>query len=379
MGISVLHLIDSGGVYGAEKVVLSLMVEQKKTGQRPVLGSIGSPEIAEKPIEGAAANFGLVVRKFRMQNGLNLNGALEIADYCAKERIDILHCHGYKANILMASLSNQRLQTRRVVTLHGWTGTRVLSRLWIYEWLDALSAKRASAVVVVSGAMADCRRLRILGLKPRVIHNGIPLDQSSPNWGDSERLGWLSSTNPKAFLVGTIGRLSVEKGFNYLVKAVAKVIHAGSSVRLVIVGEGEEQPTLERLAESLGIREHVVFAGYVPNAHFCLPCFNLFVMSSLTEGLPITLLEAMNAEVPIVATRVGGIPEALGFGQCGLLVDARESDQIAKAIQQIYESPELERQRIQNAKRRVQELFSLVRTESDYRRLYAELLEARQN
>jgi len=108
---------------------------------------------------------------------------------------------------------------------------------------------------------------------------------------------------------------------------------------LIIIGEGYERNLLEEMVLKSKLRDRVMLPGYRNNAENYLPYFNLFVLSSLTEGLPITLLEAMQAKLPIVATKVGGIPEVLQNGKGGLLVESENAENLSKAIATLYNNP----------------------------------------
>jgi len=371
--MKVLHLIDSEGIYGAEVVLLHLMAEQKKRSVEPILGSIGKHEIQEKDIETAARLKGINVKKFRMKNGPNLLGSISIIRFAKQQHIDILHCHGYKANILVSMLPSHFRKIPYLVTVHGWTSVKRFSKLWFYWWADVFCAKRADLVVVVSDAMKNHPGILTTGLKPVVVHNGIPqaLPRSKPNHHPEP----LDAFCNKTFVIGAVGRLSPEKGFDLLINAVARVIERGYDVSLVIIGEGEERSRLEDIVSTKNITDKVYFTGYLDQASQYLHYFNVFIISSLTEGLPITLLEAMQKSVPIIATRVGGIPEVLDNGEYGLLVNPGNEHELAEAIITFHDSPEKRKKLCTAARERVNHLFSLETMEHGYRKLYEKLLE----
>ena len=138
--------------------------------------------------------------------------------------------------------------------------------------------------------------------------------------------------------MGAIGRLSPEKGFNYLIEAIHKI--NSSSIKLVIIGDGPERENLERLINKFGMKGKILLPGYMPEAFKYLPFFNVFVLPSLTEGLPITLLEAMQAGIPIIATRAGGVPETLNDGEAGIIVEPGDSKPLEKAIRLLCKDKE---------------------------------------
>lgn len=357
--MKILHIIDSGGLYGAEVMLLNLMGEQIALGHLPILASIGEPGIPEKPLESECIRRGFNVAVFRMRPGPNLIGALDVLRFARSEQIDILHSHGYKGNILFGFLPRFARCFPMVSTLHGWTWSGGMTRMRVYEWLDSLSLSRIDRVVTVSSAMQNHPRLknrRDLALE--VVPNGIPLD-SGAECKDA------SGLNPEiiafcrgGFTIGAIGRLSPEKDFDSLLKVVASLSAQGTESRLVILGEGGERNSLEAAARKLGIEKNVLMPGYVPDARRYLAFFSLFAMPSLTEGLPMVLLEAMLAGVPIVATRVGGIPDVLQEGRCGLLINPDCPEELECGISNVMGNPEAARERVKAARIRVADTYS---------------------
>jgi glycosyltransferase involved in cell wall biosynthesis len=140
------------------------------------------------------------------------------------------------------------------------------------------------------------------------------------------------------------------------------------------VGEGPEKDNLMGLVREYGISDIVVFPGYMDNACKILKYFDIFVMSSLTEGMPITLLEAMRSGMPIVATAVGGIPEALDGGKCGIMVPPGSDLDLAKSIVELYENNLLREELSRNAKIRFQEEFTVEMMEEKYRTVYIDVI-----
>ena len=173
----VLHLIDSGGLYGAERVLLSLVEEQRRIGIAAAIVSIGEPGIVEKPLERAAREIGTLVHPFRMLPGPNPVGALRLLGVARRERADVLHSHGFKANVLLAFLPRRWRCIPMVSTLHGYTGGARVGRMRLYEWADRRALGRMDRVVLVHGGMLrDPRLARLRDSRWSVIENGIDLD-----------------------------------------------------------------------------------------------------------------------------------------------------------------------------------------------------------
>jgi len=330
--MKILHLIDSGGLYGAEVMLLNLVEEQRKLGHHPVIASIGEKGIYVKPLEAEARNRGLEVVTFRMMNGPNILGAWNLLRYARKNRFDILHSHGYKCDILLGFIPGSIRRIPLVSTIHGWTNANRFSKLGLYEYADALSLKHADAVCVVNQVMYGHPRLKNLREKIHVIPNGIPpLDADIPVPEDE-----VAEFCRQGFTVATIGRLSREKGHEFLIRAFAQFQRITGKGLLLIIGEGPEQKVLEDQIQELGLKGKVLLPGYRDKAWRYLSLCKVFVLPSLTEGLPITLLEAMQVGVPVVASAVGGIPQLITHGRNGFLVQPGDTEHIYRSIREIY-------------------------------------------
>jgi glycosyltransferase involved in cell wall biosynthesis len=373
--MNILHIIDSGGLYGAEVMLLNLCAEQREMGLDPVIASIGDPHVGEKPLEAEARRRGLRVESFRMRPGPNLAGALQILRFARSEQVDILHSHGYKGNILFGLMPKVLRRIPMVSTLHGWTWTGGWSRMGLYEWLDRLSLRFIDRVVIVNDAMRDKVRINEL----HVVNNGIPA--SGPCFSTIDPTNPMDTTDPlissfsrQGFTIAAVGRLSPEKGFELLLEAVAGLVAEGKDVRLVILGEGGERGRLEKMAEELGLGGRVLMPGYVADAGHYFSLFGAFAIPSFTEGLPMVLLEAMAAGIPVVATKVGGIPHVLEQGTGGLLVEPGDVAALTRGIAAVIDDPASAERRRQHACRRVREHYSSRAMANKYTEIYQSIM-----
>jgi len=371
--MKILHIIDSDGLYGAEVMLLTLMEEQKAMGLSPVLCSIGTKNILEKPLEQEAQIRGLIVKKFRMANGPNFLGAWEIIKYAQNEHFDLMHAHGYKGNILFGFIPKRLRKIPLITTLHGWTSAVGSLKMKFYEWLDARSLTHVDAVVVVSKAMlADLKLNYRNGMNVSVINNGIPpLDFNSFQQPAHDPV--LSFCN-KGFTVGSIGRLSQEKGYHFLIEAICNLVEGGLNIRLVILGEGSERRSLQTLVNKRALNHCIILPGYKDKARYYIPHFDVFVLPSLTEGSPITILEAMQAGTPIIASEVGNIPEILDYGNAGITVKPSDSQPLADAIALIYHHSTVGKELAQKAKTIVTSKHSSKIMARKYQQVYEQTL-----
>jgi glycosyltransferase involved in cell wall biosynthesis len=371
----ILHVIDSGGLYGAEIMLLHLMEAQVRLGLDPVLASIGSPDCGDKPVEVEGRRRGLRVEPFRMRPGPNWAGAFDILRFARREEIDLLHSHGYKGNILFGLLPRRVRRLPVVTTLHGWTWTGGLTRMRAYEWLDGLSLRFVDRVVVVNQAMLSHPRLQF-GKSARLVvsENGIPLAAPEPGQNEQDLNPEILAFARRGFSIVAVGRLSREKGFDLLLAAVAGLVAQSKDVRLLIMGEGGLRESLLLQSRDLGVADRLMLSGYVPAAGKYLSRFDCFAIPSLTEGLPMVLLEAMAAGVPIVASRVGGMPEVLDNGRAGVLVGPGDAAALRAGIAAIMDHSAAAAERAGNACRRVREVYSSRAMAERYLEVYRQVL-----
>jgi glycosyltransferase involved in cell wall biosynthesis len=333
----ILHLIHSEGVYGAELILLYLAREQQRRGYEPFVGSIRDPGTDQTSFEVLARSWGLPVVPIRVAPRPTPRVVRSLLRIVRNVAPNVLHSHGYKPNILLGALP-RRLRGPMLATLHGWTGARRFSALWLYERLDRLSLRRIDSVVVVAHHMLELRALQgVPATRRHVIENGIPprevrLADLAARGVPALPKELVEFTTRQPTLVA-IGRLSPEKGFMLLLEAFARARGQTAAYQLLIVGEGPQRELLASRIAVLGLSGAVCLGGYVDGADRLLEHAAGFVMSSLTEGMPLVLLEAMQWRVPILATSVGAIPELLDEGRRGRLAAPNDLAALTRGLQ----------------------------------------------
>lgn len=277
---------------------------------------------------------------------------------------DIVQSHGYRMTTLIYLLRLAGVRIPWVAFFHGATDENWKIRL--YNLIDRTLLRRADRLVVLSeenrSMFADvAERLRL-------IHNAsfpIPPD------GEPVRLGHLRL--PGQPLIAAVSRLSPEKGLDLLIEAVARLSAAGRPVSLVVAGDGQERAALERQAAALRIQDRVHFLGLVQNVTSLYSEVDMVVLPSRPgrEGLPNVLLEAMRADVPVVATAAGSVPEVLAVPGSGELVRPGDVDALVQGIEAALargRSPEAAAARVKAIDR-----FSVERRVAAHLALYAEM------
>jgi glycosyltransferase involved in cell wall biosynthesis len=275
---------------------------------------------------------------------------------------DIVHTHGYRADAIGGMVARfSGIPT--VSTVHGFTGGGRRNRM--NERVQCMALRYADAVVAVSRPLID--RLAGVGIPRKRIHcvaNGFapstpPLTRDAAR----DRLGIPRD----ALVAGWVGRLSSEKGPDVMLDAIAAT---DSAWRLSMLGDGREQHALHAQAAALGISARVTWHGSVADAASLFAAFDAFILSSRTEGTPIALLEAMAVGVPIVATRVGGVPDVVSEAEA-MLVSSDHPDAIAAALQAIHRDPSNALRRADAARKRLQSHFGFESWLAAVERVYA--------
>lgn len=368
--MKVLHLIDSGGLYGAEKMLLALVTEQLRQGLQPMILSAGEPGSPAKALELEAGKQGLPLTAWRMKPGLNPGESRRILQWAREQGYQLLHSHGYKFNILLNLPFLRHGSPRFVTTVHGYTATRRLSRLGLYRLLDRWFLQLAEGVAVVSGSLQ--RHFRGHPYL-RLIPNGISTEQ------EPSHAGGAATPLPEDYVLA-LGRLSREKALDRLIRAFARLRENPdvncSRLKLVIAGDGPERDDLKKLVARTGLKDSVLFYGFVQEPSRLIRNARALVISSVTEGLPLTLLEAMRENTPVIATPVGEIPNVLEQGRLGFLVRSHRWQDLAVALEGVLRQPGLAEKKAQQAKRCFYRQYTAAAMEARYRAFYQGVLHA---
>jgi glycosyltransferase involved in cell wall biosynthesis len=295
-------------------------------------------ESRETPFTRACTDVGLTVHEIHGYNQYDPLMVRRLAKLVVRERIDIVHAHESKSDML-AYLASPLHGARTMTTLHGWIGNSRKQRLLIN--LDRRVVARFDRAIAVSQPIRE--QLLAAGARPErvtLLHNAIVTDRYRRT-GQRNQLGQvLGYDPPDGPRLVTIGRLSREKGHADFLEALAQVARQGHAFSAVLIGDGAERANLERQAFALGIRDRVHLPGYVAGAERVLEEVDLLVLPSHTEGLPNAVLEALMMDVPVLATAVGGTPEILTDGDTGRLVPPRDPAALAAALLDFFRQPE---------------------------------------
>jgi glycosyltransferase involved in cell wall biosynthesis len=298
----------------------------------------------------------------------------QFVQICRRERVRIWHGHDYKSNAL-GLLVRAFWPMHLVTTVHGWV--KETRRTPLYYGIDRLCLPHYERVICVSDDLHErCLNCRVPAGRCVLIENGIDIEEYSRTQtirAAKARFGFPA----ERLLVGAAGRLSDEKGFDRLIRALAQLIAGGVDAALWIVGEGDQQNQLEQLIGELGLGERIRLLGYRSDLRQLYEAMDVFALSSLREGLPNVLLEAMAMQVAVVATRVAGVPKLLQQGEIGLLVEPGNVQALSAALARLLADHGL-RTRLGNAGRRaIEQGHSFAARMHKIRAIYDEMLEGR--
>jgi glycosyltransferase involved in cell wall biosynthesis len=254
---------------------------------------------------------------------------------------DLLCVHGYKACV-MGWLAGKRTKIPVLAFSRGDTSEN--KKVAFYEWLERRILHKVDGIIAVSGGQQ--RKLEANGIQRQkiwVIQNAISVNAHAHELSPQKKTEIFQELNIplKSKLVVSAGRLSPEKGHRYFVEAIATLGEKGQGSFFVFCGEGVCREDLERQARNLGVFERCRFAGFRRELPEIFSAMELFVLPSLSEGLPNVLLEAFASGKPVVATAVGGVPEIVDNGVNGLLVPPQRADLLSEAIERFLLNPQL--------------------------------------
>ncbi|MFA4941473.1 MAG: glycosyltransferase family 4 protein [Patescibacteria group bacterium] len=303
---------------------------------------------------------------------------LEIIKLIKKIRPNIIHLNSSKISILgsiatfiiKSQLSKVNCQLSIVYTAHGWVFNEPQSawKKLFYKYAEKFTAQFKDKIICVSEfdyktALAEkiCQEEKLA-----MVHNGITTINFLSRQESREKLNLPENK----FIIGSIGNLYKTKGFRYLIEATKKLVEEGLEILTVIIGEGQERKYLTELIKNNKLENNIILAGRIPEAAELLSAFDIYVCSSVKEGLSYTIIETMLNGLPIIATRVGGNPELIEDGRNGLLINSQDPDDLTEKIKKLMNNINLQQELSTQARIKAQEEFGLKKMLEETKKLY---------
>lgn len=369
--MKVLHLISSGGLYGAETMLLNLATAQQRLGWEPTLGAFKNVHAIHLEVADEGRKRGLPIEIFECKGQFDTKIVKSIRNFVEANGVDIVHGHGYKSD-LYGYLAIRPLAVPFVGTCHFplMAPARTLS-IRFYEFVDSLVLRRAQRVAGVSDLVAvSLRKAGVAAEKVSAIDNGTDLTRykgATPTLRQDLGIG----NRP---LIGAVARLEEVKGLEYLIQAAQGVLAEFPDAMFVIAGDGPRRAHLESLIHSLGLDANVRLAGRRDDMPGVYASLDLFVLPSLDEGMPMVILEAMASGRPVIATRVGGVGKLVQNEETGLLLEARDVPGLRDAILRCLRDREFAGKLAGNGEELVRTRFSSDGMAKNYLNLYGQVL-----
>jgi glycosyltransferase involved in cell wall biosynthesis len=359
----VMHVVLSISAGGTERLVIEICRRLGASSAPVVCCLDGAGEWASE-----LTSAGVAVEALNRQPGFRPSLGWHIARLAARHRVSVIHCHHYSPYVYGAVAKTLSPRIGLVYTEHGRLSDAAPSakRRLVNPWLSRIPAR----VFAVSEELR--RHMVAEGFSEKrvqVIYNGIAI---SPRVTPEERAAARAELGlpDDAVVVGSVARLDPVKNLSLLLQAHASLHASHPRARVALVGSGPEQQALETEARRLGTSQHVLFTGYRSDARRLMSAFDVYVNCSNYEGVSLTILEAMAAGLPVVATRVGGNAEVVIDGETGIIVPGREAAPLADAIATMSGDPRLRQEMGEAGRRRVEREFSIERMVDDYRKAY---------
>lgn len=364
---NILHAIDTSGPGGAETVFLALArgLDPTKYRSYAVIKSEGW-------VAGQLRKFGLEPFFADAKGSFNLRYLYQLVRIIRKYKIDIVQSHLFGSNVY-CSLAGWICRVPVISVFHGAVDVNPNSKLLRTKFhiLNRGSAK----VVCVSQSLSNTmlKSGMLAHHKSVVIYNGIDTHLFRPQ--RNQYLKNQLNLTANDIIIGAMGNIRRPKAYDVLLHAAALLVKKSTYYKFMIAGDGSGRlyEDLLKLREELGLKAHVFFLGFQEDVAQVLNNFDIFLLSSTTEGFSIATIEAMACGLPVVVTRSGGPEEIVTHGENGLLVDVASASQIAGAITLIANDAALKTRLVQNARANVMARFSMDSMLHAYENLYASL------
>ncbi|MBN1348687.1 glycosyltransferase [candidate division KSB1 bacterium] len=364
--IKILHLLPSLEFGGMENALVNLingLDEQVFENVIYCFDSLREDEPLRKKIRSESINIYSSYKGDRIDWFL----PLKLRTILRKEAIDIIHTRDWAATFY-GTLAAKLTGVRVIADIRGRIPPVEGQKLKKFSHF-------ISAIVAVSNDIKTLlsSEYGLISSKITTIHNGIDISRYN-GAGEHRDCRAEFGFAPDDFIIGTIGRMEPVKDYGTLLTACAPPMQQNPHIRCLMVGDGSERERLQGLAAELGIDARVTFTGFREDVNPILRTMNLFLLTSISEGISNVLLEAMASGLPVIASDVGGTPEIISHEKNGILVPARNVELLSEQIRLLSEDPNRQRMLGNNARESIRSAFSFSKMIAEYSYLYAQTL-----
>lgn len=373
--LSVLHFIESAGVYGAEKVILNLSAEMVHHARfLPVVGCILQKKSENSALLTEAERLGISTMPITINNKRFPLDLLRTGRMLKGNGISLIHSHGYKPSVF-GYIIHRLVGIPVVATCHLWyTDRNAPARYLIMTAIERYLYRYFPKVVCVSH---DIRRFLLSKNVPSevlsIVYNGVEFQQGRHNCTSPEIRSSLSLSDNLPIIIN-VGRLTEQKSQVSILHAAGVLKKKGITAHFLIAGDGELRGDLQGNIDAMGLADFVKLIGFREDIPDILSIADAFVLPSLDEGLPVALIEALVAKVPVICTPVGEIPYIIKDGINGTLVPVGDTESLANAVESCIRNKISARRRAENAHADAMSYFSAKTMYDSYFRIYQEVL-----
>lgn len=342
--INLLYIITKLELGGAQKHLLNLISNIDKETYNVFLFTAKEGLL----INEAQAIDGLILKKSRfLERPINIFkdvlALFEIYNYIKKNRIQIVHTHSSKAGII-GRIAAKFAKTPVIIhTVHGWSFHNYQTRIvyYLYLFLEKICATFTSKIIVVSGHDKDRGIKNFIGREDQyaLIRYGINCNEFEGKQGRDELRKSLGLSNAD-LVVGMVACFKPQKSPLDFIKLAAAIKEDFPDTKFILTGDGQLRGKVWALIKKLNLEREIILVGWRKDIHLVLSCLDVFVLTSLWEGLPIAVLEAMAIGVPVVATDTGGVSEVIINGKTGYLVQVRDMQSMRNRVEELLRSPQ---------------------------------------
>jgi glycosyltransferase involved in cell wall biosynthesis len=368
---NILQYIETSGPGGAERVLLNIAKGIDKIHFIPTVVLHKSRWLHDQLLK-----HDIVTEIITSQRSGDISFLTKLVGYCRKHEIDLIHSHLFGAN-LYACLAAAITRIPVVATFHNELFLQGRSEKHLF--LKSLFIRKlASKIVLVANYMKDdyVNIAKFPEEKILTIYNGIDMDFMIDNFDESALRRELR-LDRNDLLIGHIANFRIPKGHRFLIESAGLICKKMKNVKFLLIGDegdGNLKVEIERLINEMNLEDNVRILGFRDDVRELLNLIDIFVLSSISEGLPLSVIEAMAASKPVVATDVGGLPEIVIPDETGFLVKAGNAHDLAGRLEVLLKNDDLRRQIGIRGRKVVEEKFSLNVMIDNYQQLYAELL-----
>jgi glycosyltransferase involved in cell wall biosynthesis len=339
----IVYTVLDGRMSGGQVICGHLMAAAVSAGHQVCLITPSLGEFTEQ-----VKSRSIEVVQMPMERTFFFHRSVSFAKFLRDWDADLVHCHSAVAGTILARIGAYLAGVPLISHVHienKFSDVRWIQKLQII--LDNITAIVADKIITISNATkSSLIDQGISSNKITVIHNGISLTEHFDDMPEIDQLRSTLGLQKNSHIVGTVARLCPVKGQREFILAARNICNLYPNTEFLVIGEdyefeGKYRSNLENLVKELDLEEFVHFLGFRSDVRRLIYCFEIFVLPSWIEGLPVTILEAMAARKPVVATSVGGVPELVLDGETGILVPPRDVPGLSKAIELLLEQPDI--------------------------------------